>query len=44
MLYIYGKFIGETTLFVIDDTEEVTLSSSVGEILYVLSIDASRVQ
>ncbi|WP_226550968.1 type II and III secretion system protein family protein [Celeribacter naphthalenivorans] len=29
LLYIYGKSIGETTLFVIDDTEEVTLSSAV---------------
>ncbi|MEG3662001.1 type II and III secretion system protein family protein [Celeribacter halophilus] len=30
LLYIYGKRIGETTLFVIDDQEEVTLSSAVG--------------
>ncbi|MBU2865849.1 type II and III secretion system protein family protein [Pacificibacter marinus] len=29
LLYIYGKRIGETTLFVIDDNEEVTLSSAV---------------
>lgn len=29
LLYIYGKQIGETTLFVIDDEEEVTLSSAV---------------
>lgn len=29
LLYIYGKAIGETTLFVIDDQEEVTLSSVV---------------
>ncbi|WP_417812606.1 type II and III secretion system protein family protein [Thalassospira alkalitolerans] len=29
LLYIYGKQIGETTLFVIDDQEEVTLSSAV---------------
>jgi pilus assembly protein CpaC len=29
LLYIYGKSIGETTLFVIDETEEVTLSSAV---------------